>query len=175
MTADGHRVPIDGATADRGPVIADLDRLPGQDRQRIPVGASQGSREAVLDFVMVIRVDGRVRRDEMIDERRAADIMGKQPFQIGRVPGAKQGRRERFAGHFAPQLGGRVVRRSIGPQQDHVAGLGLPQLDVREHGFESGKDGPHRALVHLVGLDPLDEQSAAVEAIAASLIEFTGE
>ena len=51
-----HRFPIDGAAIHRRLVVAELDRLTVQGRGGIPVGASQRSREAVLDFVMVIGV-----------------------------------------------------------------------------------------------------------------------
>ena len=49
-----------------------------------------------------------------------------------------------------------------GTDQNQVPELALPHLDVREYGLESGKHGPHRALVDLIGLDPLDEHPSVV-------------
>ena len=117
-------VPIDGAAGDRRPLIADLDRLAVQDCGGVPVGASQGPGKAVLDFVMVVGVHRRrAPGDEMLDQRRAADIMGEQPFQIGGVPGAAQGGGEGLGRHLAPQRRNRVLRLRSEPSKTRSPSL----------------------------------------------------
>src|SRR5260221_96618 len=73
-------------------------------------------------------------------------------------------RRPRTYRPWAVARAGSPAGGRAGGEEEEIDVVDLPDLLFREHGGQGGQDRGDRALVHLVGLDPLQEDSVGREA-----------
>ncbi len=121
------------------------------------------ARERELDGVAVVRVDLLAHVQEVPREGRSGHERAQQLTDIGHAPGVAQRAGERLLTHARLEGGGVVAQGPPGGDEDEIDVVDLPDLHFREHGGQGGQDRGHRALVHLVGLHPLQEDPVGGE------------
>ena len=167
-----------------------VDPSARENRRVLVAFAGQGSRllqienglpaetagERKLDDVLVVRVSRHpVAGEKAFDEGGARDEMAEESFEARRRPGRGQREPEWLLRQSRAQQLGVVNDRLRRRRQNQVLAPRIPALDGGKRALERRVNGANRFGIHLVGLQPLQEDAARRETSARGPVELLRE
>jgi hypothetical protein len=137
---------------------------------------SEAPREGELDDVAIVAVHPPgLGADDRPRERVARDVVRQEALEPDDAPRVAHRARERFLREPLAQSVRVPADRLLRADEQEVVGLAGEGLDASEDAAQRGVDRAHRLRVHLVRLEPLDEDAAGLEAVPDGLVEVLRE